>query len=277
MKLCLYCADCVRGVPLKVAQCSVDVVVTSPPYNIGTAYRTYEDSLGFGKYLAWTLKWTRVVRNALRDDGSLFLNLGAPPSRALLPHAIICAIVEHGFALQNTLHWIKSIAIPASDGIGDLIQRGHYKPVNSQRFLHDCHEFVFHLTKRGDITLDRLALGVPYADKSNIARWNHTAGRDRHCRGNAWFVPYKTIQSRATDRPHPATFPPELAANCIKLHGKPEPIVMDPFLGLGNSAIAAAQCGAREFIGFEIDSEYLAVATKRAGEALTQDANRAPK
>jgi predicted RNA methylase len=41
-----------------------------------------------------------------------------------------------------------------------------------------------------------------------------------------------------------------------------------PFLGLGNSAIAAAQCGASEFIGFEIDSEYLAVASKRAGEAL---------
>lgn len=43
---------------------------------------------------------------------------------------------------------------------------------------------------------------------------------------------------------------------------------MDSFLGLGNSAIAAAQCGASEFIGFEIDSEYLAVASKRAGEAL---------
>jgi site-specific DNA-methyltransferase (adenine-specific) len=81
-------------------------------------------------------------------------------------------------------------------------------------------------------------------------------------------VPYKTIQSRATDRRHPATFPPELAANCIKLHGKPAPVMMDPFLGLGNSAIAAAQCGASEFIGFEIDSEYLAVASKRAGEAL---------
>jgi hypothetical protein len=45
-------------------------------------------------------------------------------------------------------------------------------------------------------------------------------------------------------------------------------VIMDSFLGLGNSAIAAAQCGASEFIGFEIDSEYLAVASKRAGETL---------
>jgi hypothetical protein len=72
-------------------------------------------------------------------------------------------------------------------------QRGHYKPITSRRFVHDCHEFIFHLTKRGDVLLDRLALGVPYADKSNIARWGHTAGRDLHCRGNTWFIPYRTV------------------------------------------------------------------------------------
>ena len=120
IKTHLYCEDCVAGIPLRIEAGSVDVVVTSPPYNNGTVYRTYEDSLSSEEYLAWTLKWTSAVRNALRDDGSLFLNLGAPPSVPLLPHAIICAIVERRiFTLQNTLHWIKSIAIPVSDGNGD--------------------------------------------------------------------------------------------------------------------------------------------------------------
>jgi site-specific DNA-methyltransferase (adenine-specific) len=202
-------------------------------------------------------------KGALADEGSLFLNLGAPPSRPMMPHSIICSIVEAGiFTLQNTFHWIKSIAVPDDGNGGQTVQRGHYKPINSRRFVHDCHEYLFHLTKRGDVDLDRLALGVPYTDESNIERWNHTQGSDLHCRGNTWFIPYRTIRDRVKDRPHPATFPVELVVNCIKLHGKCCPIVMDPFLGIGNAAIAAAECEAKEFIGFEIDPEYVAIARR---------------
>jgi site-specific DNA-methyltransferase (adenine-specific) len=93
-----------------------------------------------------------------------------------------------------------------------------------------------------------------------IARWNHTKGADLHCRGNTWFIPYRTISNRAKDRPHPATFPVGLAVNCIKLHGKAQATVMDPFLGIGNAAIAAVECEMKEFIGFEIDSEYVTAA-----------------
>jgi site-specific DNA-methyltransferase (adenine-specific) len=261
MKAHLHCDDCVQGIPLRVERGSVDVCVTSPPYNNGTRYNTYNDALSSEQYLEWTLAWTRVVREALRDDGSLFLNLGG--SRSLLPHEVICAIVQQKiFVLQNTILWVKSIAVPDDTNGGGMIQRGHYKPINSRRFLHDCHEYVFHLTKRGDVTLDRLALGVPYADKSNIARWDHTGGADLHCPGNTWYLPYKTISNRAKDRPHPATFPVELASNCIKLHGRRDSVVLDPFLGIGHCAIAAAQCRAKAFIGFELDPEYLNSATR---------------
>jgi len=61
---------------------------------------------------------------------------------------------------------------------------GHFKPINSKRFLNDCHEFVFHFTKSGKAPVDRLAVGVPYADKSNISRWFHTEGKDKRCSGN---------------------------------------------------------------------------------------------
>jgi site-specific DNA-methyltransferase (adenine-specific) len=72
MKTLLYGEDCISGIPFRVEAGSVDVTVTSPPYNLGIRYRTYKDSLSLEKYLAWTVEWTRVVRNALRDDGSLF-------------------------------------------------------------------------------------------------------------------------------------------------------------------------------------------------------------
>jgi site-specific DNA-methyltransferase (adenine-specific) len=62
---------------------------------------------------------------------------------------------------------------------------------------------------------------------------------------------------------HPATFPVQLAEWCIKLHGVARvETMLDPFLGIGNSAVAAKRCGIRNFIGFEIDEEYLAEAKR---------------
>jgi len=74
------------------------------------------------------------------------------------------------------IHWIKSIAI-SQDDVGDYpgiegdVAVGHYKPINSKRFINDCHEYIFHFTHKGNVRLDRLAVGVPYQDKSNIDRW----------------------------------------------------------------------------------------------------------
>jgi site-specific DNA-methyltransferase (adenine-specific) len=240
---------------------SVDLIVTSPPYNLGIAYSSYSDAQERGAYLDWLANWGTEARRVLKLGGSLFLNIGASPSNPLLPHEVMLRLRDV-FVLQNTIHWIKAITVEAENG--ERISRGHFKPVNSPRYLNDCHEYVFHLTPEGRTPIDRLALGVPYQDKSNIARWQHTGGGDLRCRGNTWFVPYKTIKSRDKQRPHPATFPVELAVNCIKLHGGTRVHTMlDPFLGIGNSALAAQQCGVPKFIGFEIDESYLAEAQRR--------------
>ncbi|HEX8280227.1 MAG TPA: site-specific DNA-methyltransferase, partial [Chthoniobacterales bacterium] len=240
---------------------SVDLVVTSPPYNLGIAYGKYSDAQERGAYLEWLAKWGAAARRVLRADGSLFLNIGASPSNPLLPHEAMLRLRDV-FVLQNTIHWIK--AIMTEDENGAPVSRGHFKPINSPRYLNDCQEYVFHLTPEGRTPIDRLALGVPYQDKSNIARWSHTGGADLRCRGNTWFVPYQTIKSRDKQRPHPATFPVELAVNCIKLHGVARvQTMLDPFLGIGNSAVAAQQCGVPQFIGFEIDETYLAEAARR--------------
>jgi site-specific DNA-methyltransferase (adenine-specific) len=234
----------------------IDFVVTSPPYNLGIRYRKYSDRQNRQSYLNWCTTWAAQVRRVLKPDGSFFLNIGSAPSNPMLPHEIVFQLRDL-FVLQNTIHWIKSIAI-------DDRTFGHFKPISSKRFLNDCHEYIFHFTIQGKIDIDRLALGVPYQDKSNIARWSHTHGRDTRCRGNTWFIPYETIQSRAKERPHPATFPVALAQHCIKLHGASRVRTMlDPFLGIGNSAVAAQRCGVKQFIGFEIDEAYFAEASRR--------------
>jgi site-specific DNA-methyltransferase (adenine-specific) len=284
--------DCIAGMS-RLTDNGVDLVVTSPPYNLGVSYGKYSDRQDRRSYLAWCGEWAEQIRRVLKPNGSFFLNIGAAPSNPMLPHEIVMSIREF-FVLQNTIHWIKSIAIdtaeartsvsdphlnslsapPSRDPDPDAKRRvrvegdtktfGHFKPINSRRFLNDCHEYVFHFTKSGRVELNRLALGVPYQDKSNIARWSHTRGKDLRCRGNTWFVPYETIQNREKERPHPATFPVQLAEWCIELHGAPRVRTMvEPFLGIGNSAVAAQRCGVKKFIGFEIDETYLAEAKRR--------------
>jgi site-specific DNA-methyltransferase (adenine-specific) len=253
--------DCVSGMKRLPAQ-SVDVVVTSPPYNLSIDYSAYKDNKSHSEYLAWCLQWAQEIGRVLKPDGSFFLNLGNASSEPFFAFEVAMQM-RQVFTLQNTIHWIKSISIDREEGTNSF---GHFKPINSERYLNDCHEYIFHFTLEGKTKLNRLAVGVPYQDKSNITRWSHTEGKDKRCRGNTWFIPYKTINRRATDRPHPATFPAELAAKCIRLHGKTNAVVMDPFLGIGHTAIAARECSnlVAKMIGFDIDEEYLKV----AGEVL---------
>jgi site-specific DNA-methyltransferase (adenine-specific) len=255
----------------RLADGSIDTIVTSPPYNLGIRYRTYEDTLPRAQYLEWTDRWVREAARALARDGSLFLNVGAKPTDPWTALDVAQAARPH-LRLQNTIHWVKSIAIEKSlAGARSRLQAdlavGHYKPINSRRFLHDCHEFVFHFSPQGDTPLDRQAIGVKYQDASNVARWR-TAASGVRCRGNTWFIPYETIQNREKDRPHPATFPPKLPEMCLKLHGLDRlRLVADPFLGLGSTAVACAQLGL-SFVGIEMDEGYLQEAIERTRAAL---------
>jgi site-specific DNA-methyltransferase (adenine-specific) len=268
-RLLLKNEDCVAGV--RNLDRAVDVIVTSPPYNLGVDYRSYDDAIARNEYLEWMDAWARAMLSVLAQDGSLFLNVGGKPSDPLVPFQVLDVMVRH-FRLQNVIHWVKSISI-AKEDVGDYpnltgdVSVGHYKPVNSRRYLNDCHEYIFHLTRRGDVALDRLAVGVPYQDKTNIGRWRR-AGSDRRCRGNTWFIPYPTIKNRDRDRPHPAVFPVKLPTMCVQLHGvRSGLLVMDPFMGIGSSAVAAVGLGV-DFVGFEIDPTYFAQACAAVERAI---------
>jgi site-specific DNA-methyltransferase (adenine-specific) len=250
---------------------SIDAIVTSPPYNLGIRYRTYDDTIPRGTFLEWTDEWVRLAKRALSADGSLFLNVGSKPTDPW-PALDVAQAVRAHLHLQNTIHWIKSIAIEKSIAgararLEEDLAVGHYKPINSGRFLHDSHEFVFHFTPGGKTPIDRQAIGVRYQDSSNVGRWR-AASSGLRCRGNTWFIPYQTIQSREKDRPHPATFPPKLPEMCLKLHGLDRiRAVADPFLGLGSTAVACAQLGVN-FIGVEMDERYLKEAIARVRSEL---------
>lgn len=257
----IYSMDCLDGINfMKKQSLFADVIITSPPYNIGKKYGVYNDKKPREDYLNWMEDIAKNCKNIMTEKSSFFLNVGGKPSDLWIPMDIAQRFRKY-FVLQNVIHWIKSISISKEDAgnypsIKNDISVGHYQPVNSQRFLTSCHEYIFHFTLNGEVELNKMAVGVCYQDKSNIGRWKK-ATEDLRPRGNTWFIPYETVQE---SRPHPSIYPVRLPELCLKLHGIEKiNLVLDPFMGIGSTALACKKLKIN-YIGFEIDDSYIKIA-----------------
>lgn len=197
-------------------------IITSPPYNIGVNYGSFKDSLSFDDYKEFSKSW---IKEALRLSPIVMINFGARTSEpVMLCHfGVWCSEVG---VLQQTIVWVKSISVKDKS-------YGHYKPVNSARYLNNLYENIYVVTRDGSYPLDKLSVGVPYQDKSNLTR--RGIKQDKRDRGNIIFLPYKT---RNAKEKHPATFPKELAAYMISLTGTKR-MIFDPFAGTGATLDAA--------------------------------------
>ena len=121
----LLCGDCLTQLSQLAPHC-IDVVVTSPPYNLGVGYRAYRDQRQEGDYLDWMVEVATALRRVLKPDGSFFLNISGSSSSPWLPFELIVRL-RPLFVLQNHITWIKSIAI-AEDSVG------HFKPVGGRQY-----------------------------------------------------------------------------------------------------------------------------------------------
>jgi site-specific DNA-methyltransferase (adenine-specific) len=254
MKHKIITADCLEYMKTMKNQ-TVDVVCTSPPYNIGIPYHTYHDKKPRDAYISWLKDIGIEIARLLKPSGAYFLNMGSTNIDPWIEIDVATSLRDI-FVLQNHITWVKSISIREDTF-------GHFKPISSKRFLNQNHESIFHFTLDGNVPIDRLAIGVPFMDKSNIARRQHT--QDKRCAGNTWFIPYETVKSKKQKFDHPAGFPVELATRCLKLHGT-EGVVLDPFLGAGTTLVAADRLGWTG-IGIDIDKQYTDTSIERlAGE-----------
>lgn len=251
-KIHLY--DCIKAMNTLIEPNSIDIIITSPPYNIGVKYNSYKDDKEFNDYLKWMNEFGKACKRVLKNNGSLFFNIGDKSSDELKAFEVAKQINNDNLRLQNTIHWIKSIAVPEEN-----INIGHFKPVNSRRYLNNCHEYIFHFTKNNGVKLDKLSIGVTYADKSNITRWKSASSGLRD-RGNVWYIPYKTVQN---EKEHPASFPEKLPEMCIKLHSyNKDTVVLDPFVGSGTTCKVAKDLGCI-YLGFDIDKKYVDISNSK--------------
>src|SRR5688572_15872485 len=119
--------DCLRLLS-EISEQSIDVVVTSPPYNIGLRYKSYDDAGSRAEYLAWMRAIGVLLKRILKDDGSFFLNVAGTSSDPWIGPDV-ANVMRDVFALQNSIVWVKSLSIRDETF-------GHFKPVNSPRYLN---------------------------------------------------------------------------------------------------------------------------------------------
>ena len=262
------CLDVLRAMP----PASVDVAVTSPPYNLGIRYSSYRDDRPREEYLAWVGEWGREIARVLQPLGSFFLNVGSMPKEPWAAMDVAQAI-RPSLHLQNTLHWIKSIAIDRDAvGQGSRLDRdlvvGHYKPINSRS-----------VRQRLPRVRVPLHAGRPHSARAPGARGALPGRLEHHAlegRGRRDAVPWQHVVPALRDDQQPATAiartPPRfrpacLSSACASTACSRVTRVLDPFLGLGHTAVACAGLGL-PCDGIEIDRAYLDEAVARVESAL---------
>ena len=126
----------------------------------------------------------------------------------MLPDKVGERFKAAGYKLQNKIIWLKSVSIDQkyigkknelrNNSNNGTISIGHFTPINSDRYLNNLYEYVFHFTKKEDVKLDKLAIGVTYQDKSNIGRYAEQDKRDRGMYGLFHMIQFR----KAVITPH---------------------------------------------------------------------------
>ncbi|HVL92105.1 MAG TPA: site-specific DNA-methyltransferase [Acidimicrobiales bacterium] len=239
---------------------SVALVVTSPPYFAGKAY---EEALGQdgvpGSYLDYLAMLHAVFARcveALEPGGRLAVNvanLGRRPYRSLSADVIRILQDDLGLLLRGEVVWVKAAGASGSCAWGSY--RSPTNPV-----LRDVTERVVIASKgrfgRAQGVDARRAAGLP---------WRSSLSTDEFLEAtlDVWRIP----PERASRVGHPAPFPVELPQRLIELYTFEGDLVLDPFLGVGSTAVAAARLG-RRFAGYDTDGDYVETARARVRAEL---------
>jgi DNA modification methylase len=251
-----------------VADGSVALVVTSPPYFAGKQYEEELERSGVpSSYLEYLQLLTDVFAESVRTlepGGRIAVNvanLGRKPYRSL--SADVIRILEHdlGLLLRGELIWQKGEGASGSCAWGSY--RGASNPV-----LRDITERVIVASKgrfdRARTVRERASEGLPH--ESTLMADEFMA-----LTLDVWSMPPESARRVG----HPAPFPVELPEALIRLYTFAGDLVLDPFMGSGSALVAAARLG-RRYVGYDLDPAYVEIARRRVASTETEPEAAAP-
>jgi len=223
---------------------SIDLIVTSPPYNVDIKYETYDDRIPYDKHLEFTEKWLTKCYGFVKDDGRLCLNI--PLDKFKGGHQSVYADIttiakQVGWKYHSTIIWNEQ-------NISRRTAWGSWLSASAPFVIAPVEVIVVLYKKRWKKTSGSRKSDINREDFMDWTNgvWNFS-GESRNKIG------------------HPTPFPVELPRRCIKLFSFVGDTVLDPFLGSGTTLIACLETG-RKGIGVEIDKNYCELAVKRLKE-----------
>jgi DNA modification methylase len=223
---------------------SVDLIVTSPPYNVDIEYEGYRDDIPYEKYLEFTEKWLRKAYELLKPDGRVCLNIPLDKSRGRSSEGFQSVYVDVvsiaksvGFKYFSTIVWNES-------NISRRTAWGSFASASAPYVIAPV-EVVVLLYK---YSWKKLREGTSDIMPEEFKQW--TLG--------LWTFPGENPKRVG----HPAPFPLELPKRCIKLFSYIGDVVLDPFVGSGTTLVAAHLLR-RRAVGIDISKKYCEVAKER--------------
>lgn len=219
---------------------SIDLIVTSPPYNLGITYHSHKDDIPYKQYLKFTQDWLAKSFALLKDDGRACINVPLDTNkmgRQSIGADVTALAKQVGFQYHATIVWNE----------GNISRRtawGSWMSASAPSVIAPV-EIIIVLYKK---------------------HWRKTSGSGQSDITRDEFIEWTngvwTFPGENKNVGHPAAFPLELPKRCIKLFSFVGDTVLDPFAGSGTTLIAAAMLR-RIGIGVEIDRQYCEVAKKR--------------
>lgn len=251
----IYNADSLSLLP-KLPQTSIDLAITSPPYNIGKAY---ESILPVSDYIEWCSEWMTELHNAVTERGSFLLNLGyleVPAKGKAVPISYLLWD-KSPFYMQQEIVWHYEAGVAS---------KKYLSPRNEKFiwYVKDSKNYTFNLDPIRDPNVK-----YPNQKKHGKLRCN-PLGKNP---GDVWCFPKVTSGENRSSKErtkHPAQFPISVIEKFVLGMSDPNDIVLDPFLGSGSTCIAALKHN-RKVIGFEISEEYCEMAAQRVKDYLNED------
>jgi len=224
---------------------SIDLIVTSPPYNVDIHYESFRDDIPYERYLEFTKKWLRKALRLVKPDGRMCLNIPLDKSKGRREEGfqsvyadILTIAKEVGWKYFSTIIWNES-------NISRRTAWGSWRSASAPYVIAPVEVIVVLYRNRWKKTSGS---GISDITREEFIEWTN----------GIW-----TFSGESRKRiGHPAPFPLELPKRCIKLFSFVGDVVLDPFLGSGTTLIACALLG-RRGIGVEIDRNYCELAKNR--------------
>ncbi|CCY74556.1 site-specific DNA-methyltransferase [Brachyspira aalborgi] len=222
---------------------SLHLMITSPPYNVS---KEYDNDLSLNEYLNLLKNCFAETYRVLVDGGRACINIANIGRKPYIPLSdyVSKIMIEIGFNMRGEIIWNKSA------GAGISTAWGSFQSA-SNPILRDVHEYILIFSK-GNYKRER------DKEEKELRKDNITKEEFIEWTKSVW-----TMNTESAKRiGHPAPFPEELPNRLIKLFSFTNDIVIDPFMGSGTTAIAAIKNN-RNFVGYEINEEYINLANNR--------------